>query len=264
MKLQKYKLLDLVSFCIDIDTYSLYPYSIVSDFIQNSKFSYSGIITGVEIINNEESYLVEFSGEDNSTFCIPVKENEICEIIKEEYPWRTNICDYCKYKKHGVCIGEDCMMKNNYYPDQLYIGDSVLFNKKKYKILGMYFYGEVLKLSQILPNNPNYVNSRIRCILEVSCDYENLKNMSSLGLSNFFITRSTHKKTIYYLLSKSNKLYLNDKVYNSFTDEEGAFTRKEEWKRLEEIPRKIFHKVCDYCIYNECKGCRFSKIFFGK
>lgn len=233
MKLQKYKIGDVVNF---------YWIPIKKAGGKLEEVRGNGIVTGVEIINNKEQYLVEYT---KYVYCISDYVNNyysggIFKVIVEKNPIRIDVCNYCQNKIHNVCIGkENCELRSNdYNPEQIYIGDSVLYNGKIYTVYGMYLYSKI-------------------GLIDDAFKYYGLKEVNSKDSA-----LSVENRKIYYLLREEkynlNKFNLERYFYTYVPQEEIVVLDSR--KRKEEVPRtnSVLKHFCDYCIFKDCTSCKFK------
>ena len=233
MKLQKYKIGDIVNF------YWI-PLKKAGGSLEEVKGN--GMVDGVEIINNKEQYLVEYN---SNVYCISDYTNDyysggIFEAIVEKNPIRIDVCNYCQNKIHNACIGkENCELKSNdYNPKQIYIGDSVLYNKKRYTVYGIYLYNKV-------------------GLIDEAFKYYGVAEISS---KNSAI--SVEDRKVYYLLREEkynlNKFNLERHFYTYVSQKEIIVL--DSGKRKEEVPRtnSVLKHLCDYCIFKDCTSCKFK------
>lgn len=240
MKIQKYKLGDVVKFNIDLNDYSSLPEYF---YCRDGKFE--GTIIGVELLNGKENYFVRIDDEE-IWYVIGIHLCDITKLVKEGSGYRKNLCNYCKLRDLDIC--SECPYKNKLDNDsnQLYIGDSVLFNRKRYIILGTYYIRSV---------------ETIDSMMSIQHKHSWYKKTGSY-FDTSEIKYDKKSKDMYLLLReyvlKDCELKLDRKFYsyvNSIDVNPMEKWKIEEPKRLHDFRMNDLCKICPYEDTEECWDC---------
>lgn len=239
MKIQKYKLGDIVEFNIDV----LNDYSSLPEYFYCRDGKFEGTIIGVELLNDKENYFVRIDDEE-MWYVIGIHLCDITKLVKEGSGYRKNLCNYCKLRDLDIC--SECPYKNKLDNDsnQLYIGDSVLFNRKRYIILGTYYIRSVEAIDSMMS------------IQNKHSWYK--KTGSYFGTSE--IKYDKKSKNIYLLLReyvlKDCELKLDRKFYSYVNSID--VNPMEKWK-IEEEPKRLhdfrMNDLCKICPYEDTEEC---------
>lgn len=239
MKIQKYKLGDIVEFNIDV----LNDYSSLPEYFYCRDGKFEGTIIGVELLNDKENYFVRIDDEE-IWYVIGIHLCDITKLVKEGSGYRKNLCNYCKLRDLDIC--SECPYKNKLDNDsnQLYIGDSVLFNRKRYIILGTYYIRSVEAIDSMMS------------IQHKHSWYK--KTGSYFGTSE--IKYDKKSKNIYLLLReyvlKDCELKLDRKFYSYVNSID--VNPMEKWK-IEEEPKRLhdfrMNDLCKICPYEDTEEC---------
>lgn len=239
MEIQKYKLGDVVKFNIDV----LNDYSSLPEYFYCRDGKFEGTIIGVELLNGKENYFVRIDDEE-IWYVIGIHLCDITKLVKEGSGYRKNLCNYCKLRDLDIC--SECPYKNKLDNDsnQLYIGDSVLFNRKRYIILGTYYIRSVEAIDSMMSiqHKPSWYK----------------KTGSYFGTSE--IKYDKKSKNIYLLLReyvlKDCELKLDRKFYSYVNSID--VNPMEKWK-IEEEPKRLhdfrMNDLCKICPYEDTEEC---------
>lgn len=238
MKIQKYKLGDVVKFNIDLNDYSSLPEYF---YCRDGKFE--GTIIGVELLNGKENYFVRIDDEE-IWYVIGIHLCDITKLVKEGSGYRKNLCNYCKLRDLDIC--SECPYKNKLDNDsnQLYIGDSVLFNRKRYIILGTYYIRSV---------------ETIDSMMSIQHKHSWYKKTGSY-FDTSEIKYDKKSKDMYLLLReyvlKDCELKLDRKFYSYVNSID--VNPMEKWK-IEEEPKRLhdfrMNDLCKICPYEDTEEC---------
>lgn len=247
MKLQKYKLLDIVKFRFNSTLSNLYGIDLV-DFERDGGCdpNQTGTIVGVDIINGFETYYIHFAGK----YVIGVDVKAIDCVVKEISPRREDFCELCKIKEKLNDIDDLCRecslrIDNSSYIDQIYLGDIVKYKGEKCMIYGEYLKAIKPKLYLLLGNLANlssYMKFKCRNYIIV---------IGGLGqfvdhTRNYLIRPYDEKKSELKFNLSSLEYYDIPERSEIFPIVEGK--RKEEPKR----------KTCSTYVKDLCKVCPFE------
>lgn len=239
MKIQKYKLGDIVEFNIDV----LNDYSSLPEYFYCRDGKFEGTIIGVELLNDKENYFVRIDDEE-IWYVIGIHLCDITKLVKEGSGYRKNLCNYCKLRDLDIC--SECPYKNKLDNDsnQLYIGDSVLFNRKRYIILGTYYIRSVEAIDSMMSIQHKHFWYK--------------KTGSYFGTNE--IKYDKKSKNIYLLLReyvlKDCELKLDRKFYSYVNSID--VNPMEKWK-IEEEPKRLhdfrMNDLCKICPYEDTEEC---------